>query len=86
MAYRPVLSITDGSTYRVAEFGAFAGLEEWFSGPVSDDNPAGPMAAAGSESWLSSGTNVIWKRSVGSPLTKLATAPLQHPAVGGICK
>lgn len=81
----PVVSITDGSKYRVASFSAFAGLEEWFSGRVADHNPTGPIVSVASETWLSSGTNVIWKKSAGSPLTELATLPLEHPAVGGSC-
>lgn len=82
----PVLGITDGSTYRVAAFSAFAGLEDWFSGPVAEDNPTGPMAGAGSKAWLSSETNAIWEKTSGSPLRKVATAPLEHPGVGGACR
>ena len=82
----PVVGVTEGSTYRVAAFSAFAGLEEWFSGPIADDNPAGPMAGAGARTWLSSGTSAVWEKSPGSPLRMIATVPLQHPAVGGVCR
>ena len=82
----PVLGLTAGSSYRVGAFSAFSGLDEWFSGATADDNPGGPMVGAGSEAWLSSGSDAIWQKSAGSPLRKIATPPLQHPGVGGACK